>query len=67
MKREKRIVRDDSGSVMMEYIILNLGLILTVVAAGLFFFPDTGDYGLLGNAFIQHYNLVLDIVSMPYP
>lgn len=28
---------------------------------------DYGQYGLLGAAFIQHYNMVLDIVSMPYP
>lgn len=26
-----------------------------------------GRYGLLGSAFIRHYNMVLDIVSMPYP
>ena len=26
-----------------------------------------GHYGLLGSAFIRHYNMVLDIVSMPYP
>ena len=28
---------------------------------------DYGEYGLLGSAFIRHYNMVLDIVSMPYP
>ena len=26
-----------------------------------------GHYGLLGSAFIRHYNMVLNIISMPYP
>ena len=26
-----------------------------------------GQYGLLGAAFVKHYNMMLDLVSMPYP
>ena len=93
----KKLIKSEKGSVMMEYLILNLGFFVVLALAAHFTFPDfsnrdiykydpssgqftqdgnTGDtdkggtygeYGLLGSAFIRHYNMVLDIVSMPYP
>lgn len=27
----------------------------------------TGEYGQLGNAFLQHFNITLRIVSLPFP
>ena len=93
----KKLIKSEKGSVMMEYLILNLGFFVVLALAAHFMFPDfsnrdiyeynpltgefyqagnTGDadkggeygqYGLLGAAFIRHYNMVLDIVSMPYP
>ena len=93
----KKLIKSEKGSVMMEYLILNLGFFLVLALAAHFVLPgfenqniykydpvtgqisqdgNTGDankggtygrYGLLGSAFIRHYNMVLDIVSMPYP
>ena len=60
----KKLIKSEKGSVMMEYLILNL--VILAVAAHFFLPGDTG-YGGLGNAFLAHYNMVLDIVSMPYP
>ena len=93
----KRIKKSERGSVMMEYLILNLGFFVVLALSAHFLLPDFSDrtiydytpetgafvekgnaadsgrggaygkYGLLGSAFIKHYNMVLDIVSMPYP
>ena len=74
--KNRRLMKSEKGSVMMEYLILNLIFITVCAAAGgilfgdAFFFPkkaNNGNYGSLGNAFIKHYNVVLNIVSMPYP
>ena len=96
-QKNNQLIKSEKGSVMMEYLILNLGFFVVLALAAHFTFPDfsnkniynynaatgeftqdgnTGDankgggygqYGLLGSAFIRHYNMVLDIVSMPYP
>ena len=29
--------------------------------------PRSGTYGRLGTAFVAHYNMMLDLISMPYP
>ncbi len=52
---------------MMEYVILSFGFFVTLAASGYFFWPGDSDYGGLGNSFIRHYNMVLDLISMPYP
>ena len=67
VQKNRRIARSEKGSVMMEYLILNLGVIAALVASAHFFVPGSGNYGNLGDAFIAHWNMVLNIVSMPYP
>ena len=63
----KKLIKSEKGSVMMEYLILNLGFFVILAVAAHFFLPGDTGYGGLGNAFLSHYNMVLDIVSMPYP
>ena len=72
----KKLIKSEKGSVMMEYLVLNLIFILTYVTIGGAFFGDVffapgsailGNYGILGNSFIRHYNMMLDLISMPYP
>ena len=95
--KNRKLIKSEKGSVMMEYIILSFGFFVVLAMSAHFLFPDfqnrdiyeynpvtgqftqdgnTGDsdkggaygqYGRLGSAFIRHYNMVLDIVSMPYP
>ena len=96
-KKCRKLRKSEKGSVMMEYLVLNLGFFVVLVLSAHFLFPDfsnkdiyrydpatgnftqegnTGDankggaygqYGLLGAAFVKHYNMMLDLVSMPYP
>lgn len=87
----KKNVTSERGSVMMEYIVLNLCFFVVLALAAHFCFPDftdkavyqldnsgnvqfeedkntrSGAYGRLGTAFVQHYNMMLNLVSMPYP
>ena len=93
--KKRKIAGSESGSVMMEYLILNMGFFVVLALAAHFMMPDFkhknvygydpvtgaitqkgttadhdseyGEYGRLGAAFIRHYNMVLDIISMPYP
>ena len=87
-----KLLKSEKGSVMMEYLILNLGFFVVLALAAHFCMPDfetrttyklddsgdislvkdetkpiAGKYGHLGEAFLQHYNMVLEVVSMPYP
>ena len=55
---------------MMEYIVLNFVFLVSASLAVYFFTPSESkknQYGKLGNAFIQRYQLMLKVVSMPYP
>ena len=63
----KKLINSEKGSVMMEYLILNFGFFVLLVLSAHFFMPGDIGYGNLGNAFLAHYNMVLDIISMPYP
>ena len=65
--KNRKLIKSEKGSVMMEYLILNLGFFVILAVAAHFFLPGDTGYGGLGNAFLAHYNMVLDIVSMPYP
>ena len=67
-KREKRnSPKREQGSVMLEYLILNLLLFAVLAGGGHFLFPGKNSYGTPGNAFAAHYEMVLDLISMPYP
>jgi len=65
--KNRKLIKSEKGSVMMEYLILNFGFFVILAVAAHFFLPGDTGYGGLGNAFLAHYNMVLDIVSMPYP
>ena len=65
--KNENLIKSEKGSVMMEYLVLNLGFFVILALAAHFFLPGDTGYGGIGNAFVAHYNMVLDIVSMPYP
>lgn len=65
--RKKRSLKKERGSVMMEYLILNLLVFAVLAGGGHFFLPGSIGSGNLGNAFTAHYEMVLDLISMPYP
>ena len=65
--KNRNLIKSEKGSVMMEYLILNFGFFVLLVLSAHFFMPGDIGYGNLGNAFLAHYNMVLDIISMPYP
>ena len=90
--KNRKLIKSEKGSVMMEYLILNLGFFVVLALAAHFCMPDfetrrtykldssgdivferderklvAGRYGHLGEAFLQHYNMVLEVISMPYP
>ena len=74
--KNRRSMKSEKGSVMMEYLILNLVFITLSAAVGGIFFGEAfftpgsagkGNYGVIGNSFIKHYDMVLHLVSMPYP
>ena len=67
MMKKRKSSESEKGSVMMEYLILNLLLFAALAGSVRFFTPGHSGEVNLGDAFVQHYNLVLDIVSMPYP
>lgn len=60
--------KEDRGTAMMEYILLSF--IIWVPLASFFALPSSaanGDFGLMGNAIISRYKLMLYIVSLPFP
>lgn len=65
--RDIFLLGSSCGSVMMEYIIMNVFVIALFVAAGHFFFPADSSYGNLGNAYLERFHLMLQMVSMPFP
>ncbi|MBO5793255.1 MAG: hypothetical protein J6S54_12390 [Lentisphaeria bacterium] len=65
--RKKRSRKKERGSVMMEYLILNLLVFAVLAGGGHFLLPGKSGHGICGNAFAAHYEMVLDLISMPYP
>lgn len=63
----RKLSSSQRGSVMMEYIILNLFIMAVLVAGQHFFFPADDSYGTLGDAYLQRFHLMQRIVSMPFP
>lgn len=66
------LFRDCSGAVLMEYVMLGSMVLLTAwfIAGDALFDPEgavTGDFGLFGNAFMDWYYRIVDVVSLPVP
>ena len=74
-----RCLREERGDVLMEYVLLTVLIVLPLVGVsvglvnvnGETFSPDgavTGeDFGLLGNAFVQRFRMVMSGVCLPLP
>jgi hypothetical protein len=60
--------QDDTGSIAAEYLLVIA--IFWFALLPVFFLPDSaanGNYGLLGNAVVSRYRLMLYVVSLPFP
>mgnify|MGYP001186425366 CR=1 FL=1 len=74
-----RALRNDRGDVLLEYVLLTVLIILPLVGvsiglvnvSGQVFSPDGpvqgDDFGLLGNAFVNRYRMVMSGISLPLP
>lgn len=74
-----RVLRCERGDVLMEYVLLTVLILLPLVGASTGFFNPSGrtfyvegalsgeDFGVLGNAFVQLYRMVMSGVSLPLP
>ena len=74
-----RALRDERGDVLLEYVLLTVLIILPLVGvsiglvnvSGQVFSPDGpvqgDDFGLLGNAFVNRYRMVMSGISLPLP
>ena len=72
-------LREERGDVLMEYVLITMLIILPLVGVsvglvnpgGQTFSPDGpvagNDFGLLGNAFVQRYRMVISGLSLPLP
>jgi len=75
----RRLSRDRSGDVLMEYVILSVLIILPLVGASTYFYNPSGatfdvegalggeDFGLLGNMFVDLYRMVMSGLCLPLP
>lgn len=76
----KQALRDDRGDVLLEYVLLTVLILLPLVgvsiglvnaSGGRVFSPDGpvqgDDFGLLGNAFVNRYRMVMSGISLPLP
>lgn len=65
------LVSDEEGGIMMEYIVLNLTIFASFfLGTALLFNPAGavfGDYGLLGQAFVDWYQRIVIGISLPIP
>jgi len=70
------LLRDNSGAVLMEYVVLSLVMLGVLVgldvATGVTLFNFEGtvtgqDFGLFGNAFMDWYHRIVDTVALPVP
>lgn len=72
-------LRDERGDVLMEYVLLTLLIILPLVGVSVGLVNVSGktfssnnavageDFGLLGNAFVDRYRMVMSGISLPLP
>ena len=67
-KADVMIKRSESGSVMMEYVILNALIFVPLI--GLFALPNAvsqGEFGTVLEAVLARFQLMRYVVSMPFP
>jgi hypothetical protein len=60
--------RKEDGSIASEYILIIA--VFWFALLPIFFLPSSaanGNYGLLGNAIVSRYQLMLYVVSLPFP
>jgi len=66
-----RLLACEHGGIAMEYVLLNITIMVALVTGGLFLFNPagaiTGDYGLFGQAFIDWYQRIVVGISLPLP
>lgn len=77
--RLRSLWRDEKGDVLMEYVIVTLAVILPLVGISGGVFSPTGqtfniqgglagdDFGLLGNAFVDRWRMLLSGIGLPLP
>ena len=75
----KRIPVEERGDVLMEYVLLTLVIILPLVGVSVGLVNVSGEtfsqgdavagdnFGLLGNAFVSRYRMVMSGISLPLP
>ena len=73
------LLSEERGDVLMEYALITMIIVLPLVGVsvglvnpgGQTFSPDGpvagNDFGLLGNAFVQRYRMVMSGISLPLP
>jgi hypothetical protein len=65
------LLRDTSGAVLMEYVLLGTVLLGSLVFVGNTLFDPAGavngDFGLFGNAFMDWYHRIVDTIALPVP
>lgn len=73
------LIDDDVGGVLMEYVILNLFIVLALVGTGSALFSPAGsvfaiegtlageNYGLLGNPLVESWRRVMAGLALPIP
>lgn len=66
-----KLLACEHGGIMMEYILLNMTIMVVLVTGGLALFNPSGaavgDYGLFGQAFIDWYQRLVIGISLPLP
>ena len=75
----REIHHDQSGDVLMEYVILSVLIILPLVGASTYLYNPSGttfdvegalggeDFGMLGNMFVDLYRMVMSGLCLPLP
>jgi len=67
-----RLLACEHGGIAMEYILLNITIMVILVTGGLTLFNPSGaavggEYGLFGQAFIDWYQRIVIGISLPIP
>ncbi len=75
----RRLRRDESGDVLLEYVLVTVVIVLPLVGASTYLFDPDGttfdvegaldgeNFGLLGEMFVDFYRMVMSGLSLPLP